>query len=417
MIAAVALMGWLRRPAQPPAIPPSHLAIPLPNLGGAATATFRQLDITPDGTTLLYTAIAPDGQNRTMRRRLHEIESDVVPGVRPFLSDYRVSPDGTSFVGRIPPRGALFRYEIGGSGEQRLPLAVEGPWFAWDTDGSIWLSTGIGDQGLMRIAVDGTTSYPFGDRFPDLVVRQVLEGQRRALAIRTTRGVSSGPIVLLDIAGGTGRELVAGDIVDVRYTAGFLVAARPDGALDAIPFDADEGRVTGPAVRIAENVGVEQGVAQLAAAPNGTVAYIPEEPRSLVLVDRQGRSRPVSSESRNFHAPNFSPDGRRIAIDFSTDDGRNVWVMDVEEGVPTRATFDRNGHDPQWTPDGEGLTYLADVAGGGVAVFRTRPGSLSSDTVLHGSAVNWTGAWLSDGSAFVSTAAGLDSESLGDIVL
>ena len=39
---------------------------------------------------------------------------------------------------------------------------------------------------------------------------------------------------------------------------------------------------------------------------NGTVVYIPEEPRSLVLIGRDGSIRPATAE-KNFHAPMFSP--------------------------------------------------------------------------------------------------------------
>ncbi len=417
--ALAAVWGWLARAPEPPLVPPSHLAVPLPNLGGAATASFHQLALTPDGSTLLYTAIAPDGQNRTMRRRLDETTSSVVPGVRPFVSDYRVSPDGSAFVGRLPPRGSLYRYAIEGGGEQPLPVTtVDGPWFTWGEDGEVWASTGIGNQGMVRVDASGETSMPFGDRFSDLVIQQVLPDGATALAVRAVRGVSSGPVVLIDLEDGTGEDLMATGVAEVRFTAGFLVYALPDGRLEAVAFDPAKGAIMGDAVEIARAVAVDQGVAQFSVSATGTVAYMPEEPRSLVLVDRDGRSRPATTENRNFHAPAFSPDGERIAVDFSTEDGRNVWVLDVEDGVPTRASFDPNGHDPRWLPDGESVAFVADAAGGdGLAVLSTRPGRFSSDTVLASPAVNWTGDWLSDGSAIVTTASGADSDAQGDIVL
>jgi hypothetical protein len=41
------------------------------------------------------------------------------------------------------------------------------------------------------------------------------------------------------------------------------------------------------------------------------IAYIPEEPRTLVFADRSGSFRTVMEGRQNFHAPKFSPDGRR----------------------------------------------------------------------------------------------------------
>ncbi len=128
-------------------------------------------------------------------------------------------------------------------------------------------------------------------------------------------------------------------------------------------------------------------MAQFAVAPNGNVAYIPEEPASLVFADRHGASRLVTGERRNFHHPLFSPDGRRLSLDFSSIEGRNVWILGLDQGTFTRATFDRDGHDATWTPDGRFLTYVAPVQRvGGVTLLllRKRPGSAEPpDTLLQ----------------------------------
>ena len=59
----------------------------------------------------------------------------------------------------------------------------------------------------------------------------------------------------------------------------------------------------------------------------------------------------------------FSPDGRRLSLDFNSIEGRNVWVLGLEEGTLSRASFDRDGHDATWTPDGRFITYIAPVTG------------------------------------------------------
>src|SRR5919199_1572116 len=68
-------------------------------------------------------------------------------------------------------------------------------------------------------------------------------------------------------------------------------------------------------------------VAQLAVAPNGTIAYIVEEPPSLTFMDRAGTARAVLDARHNYHGPRFSPDGRRVALDFNSGDGRDVWIV------------------------------------------------------------------------------------------
>ena len=75
-----------------------------------------------------------------------------------------------------------------------------------------------------------------------------------------------------------------------------------------------------------------------------------------------GREPARDAERRNFHHPMFSPDGRRLSLDFNSVEGRNVWILGLAEGTLSRATFDRDGHDATWTPDGRFITYIVPVA-------------------------------------------------------
>jgi len=171
-------------------------------------------------------------------------------------------------------------------------------------------------------------------------------------------------------------------------------------------------------VTIASDVSLTgTGIAQLDVAPNGTIAYIPEEPRSLVFVDRAGGTRDATRDRQNFHAPLFSPDGQRVSTDFATADGRDVWVIDVGSGIMTRATFVGDGHDATWTPDGRFLTYSS-AMGGGLALYRTRPGSAEpADSLFAADRLTWTGQWLEDGSALITVASGTQPSSGSDVAI
>jgi len=91
--ALAALWGWLRPRTPVAGQPPSRLAVLVPELGGSSTALQRQVALTPDGTTLLYTALS-NGENVTMRRDIDAEEGAPVSGVPRFLAGYIVSPDG-----------------------------------------------------------------------------------------------------------------------------------------------------------------------------------------------------------------------------------------------------------------------------------------------------------------------------------
>jgi serine/threonine-protein kinase len=88
-LAVVALAGWLRpwsRDATPPASPPTQLSLLLPDFGAAGTGLQRQLELTPDGSALLYVAIA-GGMPRTKLIALDGSEGRVLDGVEERLAD------------------------------------------------------------------------------------------------------------------------------------------------------------------------------------------------------------------------------------------------------------------------------------------------------------------------------------------
>ena len=158
-------------------------------------------------------------------------------------------------------------------------------------------------------------------------------------------------------------------------------------------------------------------MAQFAVAPNGTVAYIPEDPRSLVLTDRSGAMRLATPEGHNYHAPEFSPDGRRLSVDFTASDGRDIWVLSLAQGTLSRATFDRDGHDATWSPDGQYLTYTT-IKTGTFGLYRVRAGSAEpAESLLVSPVLGYTGRWLRDGSDLLTTASDVKPGTGTDIVL
>jgi Tol biopolymer transport system component len=406
-VAGLAVWGWLQPRPKAEARPASRLAVVVPNYGGASTAIQRQIAITPDGSTLLFPAIAADGENRTMRLALDETEPSPLPGIVPFLGDYVMSADGTEFLGSLGQSRQLFRYSIAGGNPRPVPQGIQmTAHAAWSEDGSIWFRSLNEDAGLLHLAADGTVSKRFGKAHFGLAPMCILPGGRTAIVVRSPFWVSTGgPALLLDLETGQMSPLIDRDVVEVRYTSGYLVYAIADGTLYASAFDSSTGRVSGAPVVIATGVAIGgNNTAQFAAARNGTVVYIPEEPRSLVLIGRDGSIRPATAEKRNFHAPMFSPDGRRIVLDFSAPDGRDVWLLNLTDGLLSRATFDRDGHDAVWMPDGRALSYTS-VRKGLLTLMRTRPGEPQAPEVLLSSAqLGYGGVWMPDASALITVA-------------
>ncbi len=419
MALAAAAWGWLRPggPKDNPN-PPTRLAVPIPTFGGSATALQRQLALTPDGGTLILTALAPEGGNRTMAMPLTDTAAVAIAGVPEFLADYVISPDGREMIAGANP-GRVYRFAVGGGNPRLLPEAVSTAQHAiWRADGSVWFSSRVDREGgIIRVATDGTVSRPFGAEHGDIMVMQELPDHRHALAIRSSMGTASGPVMLFDLESGETTPLLDEEVTQVGYTSGHLVLARPNGSLEAYPFDPGRRKITGAPVQLAAGVSITgTGSAQFAVSTNGTVAYVPEESRTLMLVDRQGTARFATSERRNFHAPMFSPDGRFLSTDFNTPNGRDIWIIDLGGGSMRRGTFVGDGHDATWTPDGRWVTFLSVRSGSDLTLHRARPGQAeSAESLFTSPTLGYTGVWLPDGSGLVTAATGLQPESLNDI--
>jgi Tol biopolymer transport system component len=404
------------------AAPPSRLAILSSTVGGTGVASqFRQIALTPDGDAVIFVGLNGENQNNLAYQPLDAAEPTILAGGMGMLSP-QVTPDGRFVLGwsaglasseqeraaRIPVRGGSL-VDLGRS------VAVE--FGDWAPDGSFWF-THRNRQGISRLAPDGTVT-PAPARRNGLTIQQIMRDGRTALVVHTPVGTASGPLLFVDLESGEERPLLDVATVEARVAAGYLLSVRPDGTMWAAPFDDSALRLTGTAVQIADQVSVTgTQIAQWAVAPNGTVAYIPEEPRSLVLVGRDGAVRAATSARRNFHSPRFSPDGGRVAVDFNSSDGRDVWILSMDQRTLTRATFTRDGHDATWTPDGRALTFTSFLDEGRLGIMRVRPGSgVAAESLQASAKLAYTGVWTPDGTELVTVASDLAPRSGIDLAV
>ena len=97
----------------------------------------------------------------------------------------------------------------------------------------------------------------------------------------------------------------------------------------------------------APNGGDETGAGQFAVSGSGTLLYVvgglvPPLNQALEWIDRNGVAEPVSGTSAApFVGLRLSPDGQRLAVAMRGCQTRStdVWVYDLQRGVPTRFTF------------------------------------------------------------------------------
>ena len=411
------LLGRWTAPRPEAAAPASRLAILPPHQGAVVSAGLaRILDISQDGQLVAFAANGPTNDFVALRR-LDETTTAAMPNSE-GIRNLRITPDGQHL---LSPRSSSIL--------QRAPM-VSGNWSAisavpttafisWSSDGSIWWSPMLGG-GTYRTRPGATSSDPpfaadSGGIGP--VMQQVLPGDRKALVVLSATS-NSGLAGVRDLETGTVTPLFEFPVVEVRYTTGVLVYARPDNSLNAVTFDPDKGIVTGNPVVLSDDVALTgAGVAQFAVSGNGTVVYLPSFGRELVVVDRAGVVRRLTEDRLNYHSPKFSPDGRLIALDNTGSEGRDVWVFDREQRQLSRSTFDRDGHDAVWSRDGKFIYYISDKSGT-LGVYRVRPGGGGkSDSVFAHRANGYTGIPIGTGDTLLTVATDMNGRSGTDVAL
>ena len=408
----VAALAWLRPQPAAPSLPPSRLSIVAPGAGTPGNG--RLVDISPDGERVVFTTFSTGARSMGSLLQLDREEPSPLQGLAGGI-DLHFSADGQYVYFGDVGRAQLQRASIDGGAAVPVRGVPSSPFIADAPDGSMWLSSTSFE--ILRVAPDGTMEKRLTNVRPRLTVAimQIFPDGRTALA--KDYNTADGQLALLDLESGKLTPLFDFPVVEARYAAGYLVYVRSDGSLHAIAFDGDSHRPTGRPVQVGDNVSLTgSGIAQFAVAANGTIVYTPAQPREVMLVDRSGTETPLTTERRNFHMPRFSPDGRTIALDFPSIDGRDVWTLDRASGTLSRVTADHDAHDPEWSLDGRELYYTSIRRGGTLGIYRMRPGSGVVTRVVMDGRLSFTGVPLPDGRSLIGQAIDLTPRSQGDIV-
>jgi Tol biopolymer transport system component len=104
-----------------------------------------------------------------------------------------------------------------------------------------------------------------------------------------------------------------------------------------------------------------------------------------------------------------------VSVDFTGDDGRDVWILSPGGGSFWRATFDRDGQDASWHPGGNSIIYTSWRNGSLGIWMKSIEGETSADSILTDPFLAETGELVND-STIVTAALERSSGSSLDVV-
>jgi serine/threonine protein kinase/Tol biopolymer transport system component len=356
-LALALLIGWLKsRSAAREHGAMTRVELNVPDGVELFTTAPPAFAISPDGTRVAFQGIHA-GVRQLYVRRLDE--SQAVPMRGPFSIAWCCffSPDSDA-VGFIQSNLTVAKVTLADG--LVVPLASDADFSAgatWTRDGRIIF---IRHQALWQVPASGGRPQPLLalDREKGEVAHawpSVIDGTNAILFTSMTGSRRDAHIEALSLATGKRQFVVAGT-VPAYASRGYLVFFR-DGALFAVPFDADRLAVTGTPVRVVDDVAVSPRAPFAAVSRTGTLVYVSTGAAKsrLVWVTRQGLEQPVSDVERDYSVPRLAPDGRRIVVAA----GRQLWIHDTQRATFTRMTLDDTigALLSAWTPDGTRVVF------------------------------------------------------------
>jgi class 3 adenylate cyclase/Tol biopolymer transport system component len=398
LLALGSLGGWFLRTATQMGAAPSHgapitraeIVLPDDQLLEIPSGRSDPFEISPDGSHLVY--VARTGRDtRLFLRPLGDFAARALPGTegaqQPFFS-----PDGR-WVGFFA-EGSLHKVLI--TGGEPITLAGGAPepiGGSWGSRGSIIVALSesglytVPEDGGELVAVRGPSGAPSDPANAPSWPSFLPDGQH----VLFDAGSS---IWLLALRTGATRRLIRG--TNARFVAsGHLLFSDEDERVRAVSFDPDRMEVASSPIPVLDNVfrGPGSGAINVAVSRTGTLVYLAGGfERSLVLVDRGGRTIPLGFDPRGYRFPTASPDGTLLAV---TVDPRpsDIWIVDLLRETATRLTTDGHNIGTAWSHDGSRLAFWRE----GEIVWTRWPAVGEPLNVIEQPGMHYVRSWTPDG--------------------
>jgi Tol biopolymer transport system component len=374
--------------------------------------------ISPGGERIAYAGIGEGGQAMLYIRDLDHLETRLLRGTEgagyPFWS-----PDGRSvgfFAG-----GKLKRVDMTGGPPRNIADAPVGKGGSWNVGGEIVFAPTFAGP-LLVVSENGGATRPVTElrseqgenshRFPQFLdddVHFLYLVRHGGEANRVRVGSLSGDVDKEVLQ--SGSQAVFGSDHLLYLQASTLLARR---------FDQTKLACVGDPISVADPVrfipAAMRGVFDL--SRNGILVYQPGATvlgSQFVWRNRKGEELGRIGEPRMQDSPSLSRDGRFIAYEaFSSSGGTgDIWIHDIERGVPSRFTFDlASDENAVWSPDDKQIAFSSARDGRFGIYIKDVGGAANAELFLETPGMALVTDWSRDYLVFYAT----DSLNTGNIM-
>ena len=346
------------------------------------------LDLSPDGSVLVYRGGGGTGQPQLWLRPLDDLNATPIRGTE-NPGHPAFSPDGLEVA--FDQGGAIRVISLQGGVTRTLIEGGRQP--VWSPDGA-WIYYTYRQEGLRRVPAGGgeeeiiTEVNRAGEDAHAFA--HVLPGGRKILY----QVYADEPSVrALDLETGEDKVVTLGRYP--RYSStGHLLFLDDTATLLAAPFDVERLELTGVARPVAEQLMMyPNGMGFFKVSEAGSLMYVTAGEGRLttpVWVERDGTASNIDPGWSTYGSPNFStlalsPNGDRLAISMiqSLEATWDLWVKQLDMGPLSKITFEgTRNRGPTWSRDGQSLTFVSNRAGQDNLWTKRADGSGSAELVL-----------------------------------
>jgi serine/threonine protein kinase/Tol biopolymer transport system component len=393
IIALIPAVLYFRRPsADSPAM---RFELSLPGLFGNSAV------VSPDGRRIAFVAQTAEGQRNLWVRGIGDEAPQQLRGTENVTGMFW-SPD-SRFLAFAADR-ELKKIDASGNSSPQVICDLPGAQGAtWGRDGVILFGR-ISDHVIVRLSDSGGEIKPVTSL--DASRKETTHGNPVFLPDGNHflyAGLSSIPensgIFITSLDGKTTPNRILPSPLfrfgGLGYAQGFLLLMI-DGKLTAQRFDESALKLEGEATPIAE--GAENG---FTASRTGILTYrkvvADAANKQLTWFDRTGKLMGELGAPSNYGGIELSPSGDRVAVDITSNNNRDIWVLDLARGIPARITFDpAPDWSAKWSPDGSRVIFAsANRTGTGNQIYQKSSSGVGNDEVVSpedagGIPVDWT---------------------------